>query len=374
MFNREFKYLHANSEHLKLQGATRTKFRVHLSQPIKNTRNVGLKSLTTPNTGYNIDADDNVLSWLEVWRNPTGNATQVKKFSYTLTTGYYTHTELLAHLQGGIDSIPVAQRRFSSAEQRLELGWSQTTNTNDPITAGMTEQQYKTKVQVFNNANKLFAPFVNTTRSGHPSTLWKRLGFTEDQLVFRFDASGTNRIAYVGAGMIPIDLHEWGTSSATTNPAPEVFYVANQAVAGNDTRLISKNVATIENHAGIFVQCDLSIDSCFETHARHGLHIAEKSKILDWIPNSSARNSYIHHNRETPTLHRLHQDEVADIEISIHDIDGKLLGADQIPHFTMCLMFECEIPDDPQVQETQQLIASSAYRRNHPTSVFPRGL
>jgi len=191
------------------------------------------------------------------------------------------------------------------------------------------------------------------------STLWKRLGFSSRQLVYSLE----DGIALQG-NTTPYDVRSlWATNN---NPDTNLFLRADGSVIRQ-----SDMVATIENHPGIFIQCDLAIDNCYETHSRNGRHLAEKSKILEWIPNASARNSYIHHTRETPTWHRLHQAEVADVEISIHDIDGKRLHFNQIPHFTMCLVFECEIEQDIQVQETKKLIASDAYRYNHPTQVLP---
>ncbi len=351
MNNREHHYLHLNSQHLNWARDNSTEFTLHLEQPIKRCRRVALKSLSLPNTGFNIGSNDKVLRWIEGYRQNN----QFKVFSVTLDVGYYTATDLCNEINTKI--LAMAQHTFATeTAPTITFSFNSDFHIQIALNSGATQ--------------KVFAPFFTGQ-----SNLWRKLGFDKSQGIDHQSnpslSTQTNALASMSDIVYGQSVKDYAaliSGSTALTDAQFLPFVAMPAAAS--TTLVAGAPTTIENFAGLFVSTDLSLNSSWETHIRDGRNSVAPTHILEWVPNNVSRFSYLNHDVNMLSYHRLYQDEITDFKIILKDFDGAVMNHEQIKEFNMVLVIETETEDPSLTDEEEQALWSRSWAKNHPTRVL----
>lgn len=314
---------------------------------------MALKSLSLPNTGYNIGTEDNILRWIEGYKD--GSISLFVAFSVTLTPGYYTASELCTHIN---DEILAMSNHFFQFETPPTISFS-------------FNAKFRIEISVNSGTDdKLFSPYFT---SG--SNLWHRLGFDMSQGI---DHQANIKLPTQSGDVIDMEDISYGKSiqqyddlldniAALTLDAFEPF---RSMRASANTIIVSSSPTTIENFAGLFVSTDLSINSSWETHKLNGRNSVAPTHILEWIPNNVSRYSYLNHEVNMLSYHKLYQDEITDFKLILKDFDGATMNKEQIKEFNMVIIIETETEDQELTDDEQANLWARSWAKNHPTRIL----
>tara|TARA_Y100000401_G_scaffold115361_1_gene118955 strand:+ start:137 stop:1207 length:1071 start_codon:yes stop_codon:yes gene_type:complete len=317
------KYVHISSDHRFDQEHDEARIKVHMHTPIKNVHSVAVKQFSIANAMENIRSGEQTLKWLEAYLPQGGTEATARMFSVDIPTGYYSAADLCTAINSAISNLPT--RKCSDDPNE----------TDSVVTFLANSSTYQIEVSLSNQGagtqgNKYFQPITS------PSTLWKRLGFSEEQMV-----SGKKRRAAsqdIGEDDMLIDNAEEAVEYQVLPPA--LFQMGN----GTPTTLTSKFPYTIESDDGIYL-CSHELTrggGTFESSVNQdNLHVvARPVDILEWIQFDQARYSHVHYNTNTPHFHYMNDVSVSDFEVSLRSSAGRPLKINECGHFSLVLMFE----------------------------------
>ncbi len=385
------RFIHVNSRHIEFNNS-RTDFTIYLTNPIKNVKQVALKSFSVPNTANNI-APNHPFSWVEAWYDDVGTtAANIHYRQYTSAINvpvigedavYLSSNDLATAMviaMGGDASSTNATNRKFDMTQNLGVG-----EDSQIYSMVWDSISYKTTVTTqYSGATapgyKWWAP-VYSPDQNHVN-LWNMLGYEQDQLlelpaqqietgqfftgVTLTDDSFklTMRLGIPGQPLSTALLQVAG-GATVTNAMRQEFKPFVSAGEGN----LSKNISVTDNPIGYFITSDLTDNSALETHRQIQKNVAVPTNILEWILNTSGRNTYLHYTPDMISWHRLHQPQIAQFTIKVLNYEGRNLPHDMIRDFQMVLVVEVEEELDyhEEVVRKQQ---RSAYREMHDPDVI----
>ena len=330
------KYIHVSSDHRFDQEHDEARIKVHMHTPIKNVHSVAVKQFSIANAMENIRSGEQTLRWLEVYQPQNGDEASGKIFSVDVPIGYYTAADLCTAINAQISAIP--NRRCSDDTNETDATITFLASGTFQIEASLSNQGSGSQ------GNKYFQPLTS------PSTLWKRLGFSEQQMV-----SGKKRKAAdqnINEDAMLVDNAEEAVEYQSIPPS--LFQMGN----GTPTTLTSRFPYTIESDDGIYL-CSHELTrggGTFESSVNQdNLHVVAKPvDILEWIQFDQARYSHVHYNTNTPHFHYMNDVSVSDFEISLKSSAGRTLKINECGHFQIVLMFETISHDEISAQFIKQ--------------------
>jgi len=324
------KYIHISSRHIDF-ASSKSEFQVNLIQPIKNVSEVALKSFSMPNTQFNIGHNQRI-QWFESY--DVGTTVYYQGFEILLNGGYYSGADLATHINSRI-ALLGTRIVHGGTQAALQFSYDAATFkftiSYNPVTG----------------ENKRFALYFATDDHINYS-----LGFDKSQGV---QETHNRDFQVVWTDQVVESLDPY----SSTDVIP--FFNGDE---------VARNVATIDNMKGLFINCpDLSISSSYETHIRHSTNQAQQTHILEWIPNTVSRLVYLHYEPANLSWHKLDNTDntLNQFKIQILNYHGKQISNDEVQDFSMILIVKCKEVNENSL-ETRERQYASAYAKAHPTT------
>lgn len=303
-----------------------TDFMVRLHTPIRNAIKCGVVNFTKANNSFNVHRNNNTITWVEkVPSTATANADSVVVSTITIDEGYYTATALLTAITTMMTATP---GRTYAAET--------------PVTYTYTiDADYRVSI-------------IGTSSSSVVSNrFW---GFYEEPSMFK--TSLLHHVLNYQKSDVLVDT----TSLDETNPV----WRQSRSSLPLTTRSLTASRSYQENQPLIHICSDTLSQHSQVTHLRNGLNKTVGSNILEAIPVTVNRWSFItlHKAASTMMMHSL-----PNVNLDVFDI--KLRNEHHQPavggesDFKLCILFETLDDEHEEIKTMYREFNAEAYRLAH---------
>jgi hypothetical protein len=322
--------------------------KVHLQHPIKDVFRVALKSFTVANSGHNVLKFENELSWYEFFK-PSGSTNYTAKpFKVTIPPGYYTSAELLAKINTTITNWTSSEHQVV-AETPLGINFTQHTS------------RYNTEITLIHSGlgDKWFAPVIIGNEGDVP--LWKRLGFSESQIINAKNGNLTSRITEIQSAL----------QEGTVGSISAVLTQANADSSKID--VVSHYASTIENPGGLYIVSDkLTSGSTYETRLNPDrLHTeARPENIFEWVQFGVDRYYWVQHRSDVLHWHYLNGATINEFDIRLEsEARTPLNHKGGIGEYNLVLVFETIDHDEYTAEYVRQYNADGYALAHTPQTI-----
>lgn len=341
------RYVHVSSRHRLSSPDDLAEMKVHLQHPIKDVYRVALKSFTVANSGHNVLNLENTLGWYEFYKASGSYVYDKKFFAIAIPEGYYTSAELITEINTRISNMPTAEHQVQS-ETPLSINLTQHTS------------KYNTEITLTHSGlgSKWFAP---ASIGNEGTSLWKRMGFNDNQIINGKDGNLDNRLSAI---QLALQENSVGTSSA----------VLTQANADSSfVDVVSTFASTVENPGGLYIVSDkLTSGSTYETRLNPDrLHTeARPENILEWVQFGVDRYYWVQHQSDVLHYHYLNGATINDFDIRLESASRTALNhKGGIGEYNLVLVFETIDHDEYTAEYVRQYNADGYALAHTPQTI-----
>tara|TARA_B110000971_G_C19966826_1_gene480636 strand:+ start:130 stop:1383 length:1254 start_codon:yes stop_codon:yes gene_type:complete len=386
-----YKYLHVNTKHLP---TTKTSsYRINLQEPIKHATHVEVVAFSTQNDFYNVHEKNNRFQFL--FRGPnldtsltiTENAHAIYDMNFSINPDFYTHEDMVDAINNSMQESVYAIPGQTDFELGVVLRPDLTTNGLQQANDFPPGSPVKTVRILFSiNAGKTIVKIDHEDGAGtdlinygfmsyfeyevfeFESSIYRRLGFTRDQIFFTDSYYGQNSelLEQVNTNGDPQSLvkfntkydvisHEGGKSGGKFDPSDKYVSVSSVSTDGEKYRTFEKCFALAsltrnfayskglawETHEALHLYSDLVSDFETTSHNYKNIGRSEQTNLLVRIPVDVNRASWIHYiSREQEAVHSLNKSYFSSFNISLTSTHSKThFTSDAYQSFAFTLKF-----------------------------------
>jgi len=303
-------------------------FTVSVPHGLNNVSRVALKSITIPNTVHNIYGDYTHARWIEYYWNGTQWLT--KDYMVNLPEGYLLTSDTMAFIQSQMEAFQMYDSEVLSNHQfEAESPLIVTFNQNDSIYINSL---------AFDSGNniKLFA--LSAVTSSH--SVWEMLGFEKNKMLNQTTANIV--LDYLRTHFTSVELADSPSTKLRDDTTLNKYLIrcCKDDLPIADRTLTALHSGTRENLPGLFICSDKLGSDSFESVAHGTENVATPSNVIQYIPNTEPKYSYINHTPDMLMWHSLLDSSIHKFDIKLRDHKGQLFGLNSLPDFQMTLMFD----------------------------------
>jgi len=365
------KYVHVDSKH-RHASDSRTRFNVQIPHGFNHVTKVCVKDFSIPNTFSNTKNID--IQWVEyknvgTLANPLWNSAIFQAvIPDEEKKPYMNNNEIQLMLQNVFTNTSQQQiktlRKFNSDGDEVDVAdqYSHKVVTTGQTTPLSIVVQYDSDNYKFtitpedqsSNQGHIFMIFRDGDRLKETS-IWEHLGFPKDSIP---DLKAYKKVL---SELINRKYH-----SGTLNYFDGLVFNNNNLVAKTINRpnkvIRSVSIPTNENHVKyIHIASDVLGKDGYTM--KNGS--AVKTNILESVPNTSQKFSYLHHSNEQLGFHDLKGISLSHFDIILLDENYNEFDEDSIDDFKCTIVFQ-EVQEVIQTQEQIRRYADIAYSMAHP--------
>ena len=367
--HKNLKYVHVDSKN-RHPGDSRTRFNVQIPHGFNHCSRVCLKDFSIPNTFSN--TKNISIQWAEFKNTGTLNNPQWHSAIFKANipqdeiNPYMDNNEIQTMLQSVYTNESntkiITVRKFNQDGNEVDIAdqfsHKIVTAQTNPLSVII---QYDSDAFQFT-----ITPEDQSSGSGHifmiyrddentkETSIWEHLGFPKDSIPdFRmFKAVFTelqNKKYHAGA---PFEGALFNNN-----------YLIAKCINRPNKVIRSIMIPINENHVKYI---HVASDSLGKDGYVMKNGIAMKTNILESVPNTSQKFSYLHHSNETLSFHDLKGSKITHFDIILLDENFNEFDQDSIDDYKCVIVFE-EVQEIIQTQEQIRRYADIAYSMGHPT-------
>lgn len=335
MPNRHYVYVDSRNRN---PNESNNNFTVHLQNAVKNVTRCGVISFSIANTHFNVTESNRMFQWFEIHLN---TYYYYKTFTITLDTGYYSVTSLLNNL---VTKMNATSGRQVSSETVTTYSFE----IDDDFRVTITGSSANSEV-----ANRWWGFLVDSNDVlFNNSIIHSILSFNRSQVL---KTSQLQEIAnpfniLVNENLSPTNLYTKAWAQSRTNLTTA-------------QRSLKANMSYSENQSLIHLASDILSENSSRMVFKDRHSTTQKTHILESIPVTVNRWSYIQMNKATFEVlwHSLDNVNVDHFDLKLLNEHYTLFDSDSHADFKACLVFETADESHTEINQMHREYNLSAY-------------